>query len=119
MGQDVEKGAGVRMNIWETDEACVEAREAVRSALRRETHGLTAEEAANLDLGKTTLHQVKVNHRKEAYAALDAYARAVAVAVLTDLGCERQTKTGNCIEKGHHALCRVHVRLRELEGEGG
>lgn len=48
-----------------------EARERVRWHLRREVNELSAEEAAALDAGETTLHQVKVRHRQESYAALD------------------------------------------------
>ena len=74
-------------------------RDAVRKALRQGENVLTAEEAADLDLGKTTIHQVMVKRRQESYAALQAYGDARAreqdakIAALTLLrmgGAERE-----------------------------
>ena len=76
--------------IWETDEACVEAREAILD----EVYGKG-----------NTLGGKSVGLRA------DAYARAVAVAVLKEADCS----TPHCGTEGW-ALCKKHRMLAEFGG---
>ena len=93
---------------YHEDPVVVAAREAVRVALRREDRELTTEDAADLDLGKTTLHRVKVKHRQQSFDALTTYGDAVALAVLAHKhsdGCE-----------GGHPQCKLCIKIAEIGG---
>lgn len=82
------------MNVWETDEACVEAREALHQIW---AFGTIGEDFTN---------------------ALDAYARAVAVAAVRQLHCHGEDafeKVRSC-DGRHKPLCDRCRMLAELGG---